>query len=135
MTTYTVYVENKTGATACTVTISVRIGQCATDGMFPNTRINEVGVYECAMKGAYVGTQKRACVLGEKDGEWQKTSGLCISIPLIVIVIVAVIALIVVVVFVFIRSTKQAKSVGGVKGKKSLKHTTETKKSGKMMKV
>ena len=65
--------------------------------------------------------QKRACVLGETDGEWQKASGFCMSVAVIVIVVVVVIIVIVVIVLILIRAGKKSKSVGGVKGKKTTK--------------
>ena len=135
LTSYTIYVENQTGAASCTVTMMVRLGQCATDGKFPNTQVGKVAEYECAIKGAYVGTQKAACILGKVDGEWQKPTGICMSIPLIVVIIVVVIVIIVAIVLMIIRASKKTKAVGGVKGKKSLKSSTDSKKAGKMMKV
>ena len=66
--------------------------------------------------GSYVGTQKRACVLGEKDGEWQKASGFCMPVMVIVLIVVVVIVIIAVVVFLLMR-TRSKKAVGGVKGK------------------
>ena len=38
-----------------------------------------------------MGTQKRGCVLGEKDGVWEKASGNCVSVIGIVILILVVI--------------------------------------------
>ena len=48
----------------------------------------ETAVYQCALQGSYVGTQKRACVLGEKDGVWQKASGFCMPVLAIVLIVV-----------------------------------------------
>ena len=75
-------------------------------------------------------------MLGKKNGEWQKPSGMCVSIAVIVIIIVVVILVIVVVVFLIMRSTRKAKAVGGVKGKKvATVKPSAPKKDGKTVKV
>ena len=111
--TYTISAENQAG-----VVMSVRKGQCSADSVFPMTTVEETVVYECSKKGNYIGTQKRSCVLGEKDGVWEKASGMCVSVPLLIVFIVLAIAIIAVVVWMVMRSSRKAKSVGGVKGKK-----------------
>ena len=126
MTSYTVYAENSSGVTSAVVTINVRVGQCMAEGVFPVTEVGQVAVYECSLQGSYVGTQKRACILGAEDGEWQKASGMCMSIGLIVVLVIIVIIVLAVAVLIFMRSTRKAKAVGGVKGKKS----TKSAKSG-----
>ena len=50
-----------------------------------------------------MGTQKRGCVLGEKDGVWEKASGNCVSVIGIVVLILVVI--------VVMRRTRKAKVV------------------------
>ena len=55
-----------------------------------------------------MGTQKRGCVLGEKDGVWEKASGNCASVIGIVILILVVIIVVVIVVLV-VRRTRKAK--------------------------
>ena len=100
------------------------------EGVFPVTEVNTVATYECSMQGSYVGTQTRACKLGEFDGEWDKAVGSCISIVAIVIGIVLAIVILVIVVMIIVRSARKAKAVGGVKGKKSSKS-----KSGKSAKT
>ena len=83
--------------------------------------------------------QKRACVLGETDGVWQKASGFCMSVGTIALLIVIVIIVIAVVVLILIRMGGKAKAVGGVKGKKSSKTSSrkasEKKGSIKTVKV
>ena len=138
LTTYTVYAENESGATRAIVSIQVRKGQCVAEGVFPVTEVGTIAEYDCAIQGSYVGTQKRACVLGSEDGEWQKASGVCMPIVVIVICVIVVIMIIVVVVFFMIRTGKKAKAVGGVKGKKSVKSVKSqksTKTSVKKVKV
>ena len=103
--------------------------------MFPLTEVDQVAVYQCSMQGSYVGTQKRACVLGEKDGEWKKASGFCTSVGTIVILIVIVIIVVVVVVFMLMRAGRKSKAVGGVKGKKAVKTSPTTKKNDKKKNV
>ena len=74
-------------------------------------------VYDCALGGSYVGTQKRACILGETDGEWQAVQGSCIATSLIIILVLVAIVIIVVAIFILVRVTGRARAVGGVKGK------------------
>ncbi|KNB41357.1 hypothetical protein JH06_5468 [Blastocystis sp. subtype 4] len=140
LTTYTIYAENQSGATQTTIGIQVRKGLCIAEGVFPVTEVGTVAEYDCSSQGSYVGTQKRACVLGSEDGEWKKASGVCMPIVTMVLVIVVVIVIVVVVVFLLVRTGKKAKAVGGVKGrKKSTKSGTSntvTKKiGGKQVKV
>ncbi|KNB41304.1 hypothetical protein JH06_5416 [Blastocystis sp. subtype 4] len=122
--TYTVYAENESGATQATVSIEVRKGQCMAEGVFPVTYVGET-----AVQGSYVGTQKRGCILGSENGEWQNASGFCMSVPLLVMVVLIVIIIIAVIV-------KKAKAKGGVKGKKSVKASkTASKPTASMKKV
>ena len=131
--TYTVHGENPKGATFVVITISVRKGYCAPEGVFERTDVGEVAVYECAQQGSYVGTQKRACVLGEKDGEWQQATGFCMPVMAIVLIVVVVIVIIAVVVFLIVRTTRKSKAVGGVK--KGKKVASKTKEGSKAVKV
>ena len=85
--------------------------------MFEKTPVDEVAVHKCSQKGSYVGTQTRACVLGKKDGEWQKASGVCVSVVMIVVLVVVVVVIVAVVVLLAMKTHKK-KAVGGVKGKK-----------------
>ena len=117
--TYTIYGKNQAGTTVTTISISIKKGTCKTEGNFPTTSVGETYVYNCASGGSYVGTQKRQCVLGEKDGEWGKISGSCISVVTIIILVIAAIIIIAVVVFILIKVSRKAKAVGGVKGKSS----------------
>ena len=133
---YTVYAENKSGVMSFTIAISVRIGMCQAEGLFQATPVGETAEYKCSERGAYIGTQKSACVLGEADGEWQKATGFCMSIAALVIVIVVVVLVIAVVVFLLVRHSRKAQSKGGVKNKKI--KVDKSKKSGvksKNMKV
>ena len=133
MVSFTVFAENPSGATAATVDIAVRMGRCNAEGVFPVTEVDQVAEYQCSTQGSYVGSQKRACKLGEKDGVWQKASGFCMSVGTIVILIVIAIIIVVVVVFLLTRAGRKTKAVGGVKGKKTTK--TTTKKPTKNVKV
>ena len=129
---FTVRAENPKGETYVTVTINVRKGYCQPEGVFERTNVGEMAVYQCSMQGSYVGTQKRACVLGKRDGEWQKATGNCLPIMGIVIAVVIVILVIVAVVFILLR-TRKSKSVGGVKGKAAMK--TQAKKTTMAVRV
>ena len=134
---FTVRAKNPAGETYVVITISVRKGYCQPEGVFERTPVGETAVYQCAMQGSYVGTQKRACTLGAKDGEWQKASGFCMPVMAIVLLVVVVIVIIAVVVFLLMRTTRSAKAVGGVKGKstKSAKKAAPKKTSTKAVKV
>ena len=90
---------------------------CQPEGVFERTPVGEVATYPCAHAGQLRGhaDRERAC-WAEKDGEWQKASGVCLPIIGIVVVVLIVIIIIVVVVFIVMR-TRKTKSVGGVKGK------------------
>ena len=114
---YTIYGKNQVGVTFVEINISVKKGTCKADGNFLTTDVGEVFVYECAKGGAYVGTEKRACNLGEKDGEWGPITGFCMPVATIIILVVVVIIIVVVVVFILMRVGRRAKAVGGVKGK------------------
>ena len=133
--TFTVRGKNPAGETLLAISITVRKGYCQPEGVFERTPVGEVATYECAMQGSYVGTQKRACVLGKKDGEWQKASGFCMPVMGIVLLVVVVIIIVAVVVFLLMRSTRTAKAVGGVKGKKTAKKAAPKKTNTKAVKV
>ena len=136
--TFTVRAKNPAGETFVEITIMVRKGRCAPEGVFERTNVGEIAVYQCSQQGSYVGTQKRACLLGKKDGEWQKASGFCMPVVMIVLLVVVVIIIIAVVVFLLMRTTRTAKAVGGVKGKSrksSTKKGLEKKPSAKAVKV
>ena len=120
---YKIYGSNDAGATSATVFIGVRKGRCEAQGNFPTTPVNQVAVYECSSQGSYVGSQKRACVLGAKDGEWQKINGYCMPVFMIVALVLVVIVIVMAVIFIVMRSRK-VKAVGGVKSK-----TTKTAKT------
>ena len=134
LTTYRVYAKNTRGAAYVDISVLVRKGRCMADGVFEMTEIDTTAVYECSKRGAYIGTQKRFCKLGEVDGEWEKSTGMCVSVVALVVAIVIVIVIIVVVVFILLRTSKKAKSVGGVKGKKAA-GTTEKKQATKKTQV
>ncbi|KAK8819266.1 hypothetical protein WA577_003732 [Blastocystis sp. JDR] len=106
---FTVRAKNPAGETYAAITMHVRKGYCMPEGVFERTDVDETAVYQCALQGSYVGTQKRACVLGEKDGVWQKASGFCMPVMAIVLIVVVVIV-IVVVVFLLLR-TRSKKAV------------------------
>ena len=117
----TIYGENPKGVVSTIITLSVRKGECKADGDFPKTFVGETAVYQCSQGGNYIGTQKRACVLGTKDGEWQKTQGTCLSTVLIIVLVLVVVVVLAIVIFFVIRMNKKVKAVGGVRGKKNVK--------------
>ena len=113
---FTVRGKNPKVEALAVITITVIKGYCLPEGMFERTPVGEVAEYKCAMQGNYVGSQKRACVLGKKNGEWQKATGACMPVMGIVAIVIGVIVVLLVVVFLAVRSRK-TKAVGGVKGK------------------
>ena len=113
---FTVRGKNPKGEALAVITITVIKGYCLPEGVFERTPVGEVAEYKCAMQGNYVGSQKRACVLGKKNGEWQKATGACMPVMGIVAIVIGVIVVLLVVVFLVVRSRK-TKAVGGVKGK------------------
>ena len=128
---YTVFGENPSGVTSALIKITIRKGECKIEGNFPKTLVGETAVYECSQGGSFVGTQKRLCALGAKDGEWQEIQGTCIAISLIVILIVVVVIIIAVIIFFIVKSSKKNKATKGSKGKsmkvETSKKTTEKK--------
>ena len=106
----TILGKNQVGMVSTTLLFNVERGRCEEDGHFPMTYVGKVAVYECASDGFYIGTQKRACILGETGGEWQRASGFCISIILIIALVVVVVVIIVVIALILVcvkRSKKQ----------------------------
>ena len=90
--------KNPKGVKVVVISIRVRKGPCPSEGV-----LESVAVCQCSEQGSYVGTQKRGCVLGEKDGVWEKASGNCVSVIGIFILILVVIVVLVV------RRTRKAK--------------------------
>ena len=136
MTTFTVRAENPKGEAYVTITISVRKGYCPSEDVFERTEVGETAVYECSRQGSYVGTRKRRCVLGAKDGEWQKASGFCLLVKSFVLIVVAGIVLIADAVYMVMTGICIAKAAGCMKdkNKKTMKKVAP-KKTTKSVKV
>ena len=113
---FTVRGRNPAGETFAEITISVIKGYCPPNDVFERTNVGKVAEYKCSSKGSYVGTKRRACVLGKTNGEWQEVSGFCVPVFAMVLVVLVVIIIIVVIVLLLVR-TRKTKAVGGVKGK------------------
>ena len=111
---YTIYGMNERGSTNTTVLLEVRLGRCNAESHFKTTNVGETAVYECSSQGNYVGTQKRKCL---SDGNWGDTTGVCVSIALVVFWIVVVLLIICVILIIWRRQSKKRK-VGGVSKKK-----------------
>ena len=135
-TEFTVRGKNPKGETYVAIAITVRKGHCQPEGVFERTPVGEIATYNCALQGSYIGSQKRACILGKKDGEWQKATGFCMPIVAIILLVVIAIIVIAVVIFLAMR-TRKTKAVGGVKNKsgKASKKTVAKKPSTKAVKV
>ena len=114
--TFTIMGQNPSGVGSVEISISVRIGECLADGVWPKTPVDTIAVYDCKVQGSYFGTQKRVCVLGEKDGVWREVSGVCVSYLIIVVVVVVVVIILVVLIVLITKLLKRKKAVKGVKG-------------------
>lgn len=121
---YVIYGVHPKGRTLVELTITVCKAYCYAEDVFLQTEAGEVATYECSSGGNYSGTRIRACVLGTKDGEWQKAAGVCVPLLLIIVVVVVVIVIIVVIVLVAVKVSQKKKAVKGVKGGKGAKGKT-----------
>ena len=101
---FTVCVKNPAGEACTEITITVQNAYCAAADGFERTKVGETAVYECSEHGYASGKRRRMCVMGEKKGEWQKASGFCMSVVVIVL-IVDIVVCILAVVFLLVRST------------------------------
>ena len=100
---FTIYAENPSGAATVVVTLQVRKGVCPADGVFPVTMVDEEAVYECSRQNRYIGTQRRFCMLGLKDGEWGVVRGSCIPMALVVVGVLVALAIVLVVIYLLLR--------------------------------
>ena len=129
-----VFGKNPSGVASTEITINVRVGRCISEGIWQSTDVDSIAIYDCALQGAFVGTQKRACILGENDGVWRNATGFCISIATLVVVIILVIIVILIVILLVIRNLRRVKPVRGTKtdkkptGMKVKKPTTKSVK-------
>ena len=114
----------------------MRKGYCPSEDVFERTEVGETAVYECSRQGSYVGTRKRRCVLGAKDGEWQKASGFCLLVKSFVLIVVAGIVLIADAVYMVMTGISIAKAAGCMKdkNKKTMKKVAP-KKTTKSVKI
>ena len=128
---YVVYGENEQGSTETEFALTIRKGVCKAEGKFPRTDAGETAFYECSVQGSYIGTQKRTCKLGTRDGEWEKVQGTCVSIVLLVVVIIIVVIIIIVIIVIIVKThKKKVKAVGGSKGKKMPTKAVQAPKKG-----
>ena len=123
--------KNPSGETLAEISIAARLGYCPPEGLFERTPVGEDVAYACSQQGNYVGTQHRLCVLGEKDGEWQKVRGSCVSVSVVVVGAVVAIIIIAVVIYLIVRSSRKAKAVGGVRGKQAKENRVKAEKQDK----
>ena len=135
MTAYTIYGKNERAAAMFVLSIQVRKGTCIGTGFFPTTQVGNVATYDCSLQGSFVGTQKCACLLGKRDGEWQKVTGMCFSTSMIVMLIVMLFLVIVAAIFFVIRSSRRAKAVGGIKNKPAVLKKSGASANQKAVKV
>ena len=43
---------------------------------------------DCSGDGLYIGYEKKRCVLGERDGKWEKNSRVSVRVSVMIVVIV-----------------------------------------------
>ena len=132
---FTVMGANPSGVTATTLTLSVRLGSCQAEAGFPTTVVGERATSACSYYGSFVGTQSRLCTLGEKDGEWGKTTGFCTAVSLLVVLVIVAVIVVVVICVCIIRRMKKTKVTGGVKGKKSIPSKADKESKMKEVKI
>lgn len=135
MTAYTIYGKNERAAAMFVLHIQVRRGVCPASGFFPATQVGSVATYDCSLQGSFVGTQKCACLLGEKDGEWQDITGVCFSTSMIVMLIILLFIVIVAAVYFVLRSSRRVKAVGGVRNKAAVMKKGGASSTPKAVKV
>ena len=89
---YTIHGKNARSATFVEIAISVQKGYCAPDGVFDRTNAGETVVVNCWNQQRFsVGVKWRSCVLGKKNGEWQRPMGICVSPVVLSLVLVVVV--------------------------------------------
>lgn len=114
----TVRGENARGVAETSVVFMVRLGQCEPDGLFVRTTAGTTAVIDCALKGSFVGQQRRVCRLGPDGGVWEEPSGVCVAVGLIVALVVIAVVLVLVALVCVVRVSSGKKSQ-----KKSLAHS------------
>ena len=114
-TEYTVFAHNPDASATTSITIAVRKGYCQPEGPFLETEVGETAIYDCGLRGKYVGIRRQSCVLGEKDGVWTEPSGYCMPIfGVVSIMVVFVLVLTTVSVFIMrIMKKRNALRKGG----------------------
>lgn len=138
--TVAILATNPEGSASAEVSVQVRLGRCPADGPWPVTSVGETSVYECASQGSYVGSQRRACRLGATDGEWESASGMCVSVPAMVLLALLGVAVLAVALVLLLRVTRRRKAKGGLRrGKRVMKEKQgqpmKQKKQQRVMKV
>ena len=116
--TVLIFASNPKGVASAEVSVQVRLGRCPLDGPWPITPVGETSVYQCSTQGSYVGTQRRVCKLGKSDGEWERATGMCVSMLMVGVLVLVGVLVVLFVVFVAMRLTRRRKTVGGVKKQK-----------------
>lgn len=133
--TVLIFASNPKGVASVEVSIQIRLGRCPLDGPWPITPVGETSVYQCSTQGSYVGTQRRVCKLGASDGEWERATGMCVSILMVVVLVVVAVLAVLFLVFLVIRLTRRRKAVGGVKKQKQTQTQAAQKKREKKRNV
>ena len=66
----------------------VRKGICRGEGVYREVEVGGVVSVDCSGNGRYIGYEKKRCVLGERDGEWEKDSRLCVRVSVMMVLVV-----------------------------------------------
>lgn len=117
---------NEVGSCSDYVNIRVRQAVCSKTELYTAADLESTQVGQCSKKGAYIGTETATCVLGESDGIWQRTSGLCISTTLLIWLV----AIVIVILLVFITIWFVSRYSALLRNQRSLRKQLE-KETGK----
>ena len=85
---YRVMGEIRDGAGWVEIDIMVRRGVCRGEGLYREVEVGVVVNVECGGNELYIGYEKKRCVLGERDGKWEKNSLVCVRVSVIILLIV-----------------------------------------------
>ena len=85
---YRIMGENRDGAGWVEIDIMVRRDVCRGEGLYREVEVGGVVNVECGGNELYIGYEKKRCVLGERDGKWEKNSLVCVRVSVIILLIV-----------------------------------------------
>lgn len=77
--------KNPSGAAGAFHIFLVNIGACFTGSEHPSTLVYTITIHDCPFSEMYIEKQIQVCSPVEKDGEWIRASGYCISVILMLL--------------------------------------------------